>query len=184
MAHESSNPKVRMMLIVAFIAAISLVLFDQIFRSYYNSMMEEEESEKVLTVVPKQLNDLRAAEQTRLTSAALPIDRAMKELATRGREDPALKTLGKADITPEPSNDNAALAGWGLLAVKPVEPPGHGDAPAPAPGDHGAAGDAGPTAAGDGGIALATDAGARAGDAAVRDAAAAPAPAPNPHGGH
>src|SRR5450432_1660156 len=118
MAHESSNPKVRVLLIGAFAAAISLALFDQIFRSYYNSMMEEEESEKVLTVAPKQLLDLRTAEQARLTSAALPIDRAMKELATRGREDPTLKDLAKADITPEPSNDNAALIGWGQLAPK------------------------------------------------------------------
>src|SRR5258708_27092202 len=104
MAHESANPKVRIMFLVAIVSGLGLVIFDQIFRSYYTAMMEEEESEKVLTVSPKQLIALRAAEQQRLTSAAVPLDRAMKELSSRGRDDPALKALGKADITPEPGN--------------------------------------------------------------------------------
>ena len=43
MAHESSNPKVRMMFVIAICAALGLAIFDQIFRSYYNMMMEGEE---------------------------------------------------------------------------------------------------------------------------------------------
>ena len=169
MAHESSNPKVRVMFLVAIVSAISLGVFDQIFRSYYNSMMEEEEAEKVLTVAPKQLIALRAAEQQRLTSAALPLDRAMKELATRGREDPTLKDLSKADISPEASNDMGAVVGWGLLGNK---------APATAPvNDHAANADAGTLTADGGGAVLATDAGF-ASDAK----AAAPVPNPAPHG--
>jgi hypothetical protein len=171
MAHESSNPKVRVMFLVAVVSAISLGVFDQIFRSYYNAMMEEEESEKVLTVAPKQLIALRAAEQQRLTSAALPLDRAMKELAARGREDPALKDLSKADISPEASNDMGAVVGWGLLGNKAPEP-----APAPV-NDHAASSDAGTLMADGGGAVLATDAGF-ASDAK----AAAPVPNPAPHG--
>ncbi len=172
MAHESSNPKVKVLILAAIGAAISLALFDVVFRSYYTAMMEGEESEKVLTVAPKQLIELRAAEQQRLTAAALPIDRAMKELATRGREDPALKKLSAADITPEPSNDNGAVVGWGLLVTAPPA------AATPGPTDHLAAGDAGPTSmgGGDGGTPLATDSGAHA---VGSDAGAAPAPHAN-----
>jgi hypothetical protein len=171
MAHESSNPKVRIMFVTAIVAGISLVVFDQAFRSYYNSMFEEEEAEKVLTVPPKQLQALRAAEQQRLTSAALPLDRAMKELGTRGRDDKGLKDLAKVDITPEASNDTGALVGWGLLGNKLPAP-----AAAPAP-DH--------AALGDGGVALGADGGAEhaaTGDAAAPKADAAVAPAPrDPH---
>ena len=154
MAHETSTPKIRTMLIVAAFSAMSLAIFDQIFKSYFHMMMEEEEAEKVLTVPTTQLTALRAAEQQRLTSATLPIDRAMKELATRGREDPALKDLAKTDITPQPSNDNGAQVGWGLAAKSAA--PAAPAPPAPtdhmAPGDHGAmAGDAGATSAGDAG---------------------------------
>ncbi len=158
MAHESSNPKVRMMFVTAILAAISLAVFDQIFRSYYNMMMEGEESEKVLTVAPKQLLALRAAEQQRLTSAAMPIDRAMKELGTRGREDPALKDVAKTDITPQASNDLGAVTGWGLLAASAA--PAALLAPVPTD-EHTSSGDAGAFAMDGGGpgAVLATDAG-------------------------
>jgi type II secretory pathway pseudopilin PulG len=144
MAHESANPKIRVMFVIAIFSALTLGLLDQVFKSYFNMMMEEEEQEKVLGVAPAQLNQLRAAEQQRLTSAALPIDRAMRELATRGREDPALKDLSKTDITPQPSNDQGPLTGWTQLGREA------GAAAAP---DLGAGADAGPqpTAAGDAG---------------------------------
>ncbi len=173
MAHESSNPKVKVMIIAAILSGVGLMAFDAVFRSYYTAMMEDEESEKVLTVAPKQLLELRAAEKQRLTSAALPIDRAMKELSTRGREDPGLKDVSKIDISPQPSNDQGALTGWGMLA-KAVP------APAPAPSDH-ADGGAPTVHAGDGGAALATDAGAP--HAAQLPEAGAPVPHPAP-GGH
>jgi hypothetical protein len=146
MAHESANPKIRVMFVIAIFSALTLAVLDQIFKSYFSMMMEEEESEKVLTVPPTQLNNLRAQEQQRLTSASLPIDRAMKELATRGREDPALKDLAKTDISPQPSNDQAALVGWNGLGREA------GAAPAVEQ-------DAAPTMAMDGAVPLAADAG-------------------------
>src|SRR5882724_10877440 len=128
MAHESSNPKIRGMFLIAIAAALSLAIFDQIFKSYFTMMMEEEESEKVLTVAPKQLLELRAADQQRLTSAALPIDRAMKEMAMRGRDDPSLKDLAKTDISAQPSNDLSPQVGWNGLVVTTPAPVGN---PAP-----------------------------------------------------
>jgi hypothetical protein len=149
------------MFVIAILSALTLGVLDQIFKSYFNMMMEEEEQEKVLGVPPVQLNQLRSLEQQRLTAASLPIDRAMKELATRGREDPALKDLAKTDITPQPSNDQGPLVGWNGLGREA------GALPAL---EH----DAGPTMLIDGAIP------AMAGDAAAVLHAAADAAAPKP----
>ncbi len=172
MAHETANPKVRFMVILALASAVTLVLFDMMFKSYFTMMMEEEERAKVLTVPPTQLHNLRAAEQQRLTSTQLPIDRAMRELATRGREDPALKDIAKTDISPQPSNDMGALVGWSLMAK---------DAgPVPTTPEHA------PSPAADAGTATATDAQATPATTTAThpgDAAAALPHAPAPEAG-
>jgi len=130
MAHESANPRIRVMFAIAISSALSLAVLDQVFKSYFNMMMEEEEHDKVLGVPPLQYNELRAQEQQRLTSASVPISKAMKELAIRGREDPSLKDLANTDISPQPSNDQAALVGWAGLGREAGAPA------APAPTDH------------------------------------------------
>src|SRR5262249_55758913 len=138
MAHETAGPKIGGMFLIAILSAITLGVLDQVFKSYFTMMMEEEEHEKVLGVAPVQLNQLRAAEKQRLTSAGIPIDRPMKELATRGREDPALKDLAKTDITPQASNDQAPLVGWSLLAKDAGSVTQTPTTTAPGAGDHGA----------------------------------------------
>ena len=113
MGHEKSAPHIKTILIVAGISVVTLGLLEQGFRSYYNFMFEDEESRKVLTVPTTELNKLREAEQQHLTSGKLPLDRAMRELATRGRDNASLHDLG-TDITPVQSTDPVPV--WGLNA--------------------------------------------------------------------
>jgi hypothetical protein len=69
---------------------------------------------------------LRASEATRLSAGATPIDKAMAELASRGRMG-----IGP-DLAPSASRDVAPLQGW---AKMPIEVPAAmlADAGAPAP---------------------------------------------------
>jgi len=71
---------------------------------------------------------VRDDEHKKLSSGALPIDRAKQALAQRGR-------LGFPRITPKVSEDLGAMSGWinkpGFAAYQPRQP----QAPAAAPGD-------------------------------------------------
>ncbi len=77
---------------------------------------------------PKALRELRATEDARLHAGPVPIEEAMRRLATRGRAG-----LGSA-LTPQPSNDTAPLMGW---AFQPHDVP---EWMMTAPADAGAAG--------------------------------------------
>jgi hypothetical protein len=80
------------------------------------------------TPTDPKLLQVRAAEHQKLTSGALPIDRAKQQLAQRGR-------LGFSRITPKASEDLGAMAGWinkpGFAAYVPRQP----QAPAAQPAD-------------------------------------------------
>ena len=123
MAHETSSPKIRAIMTTAIIAVIVLVGLKFVFDSYFITMMEEEEARKQALYPPVQLDQLRASENQHLTSGALPIDKAMTELATRGRENPSLKELPNADIAPQASNDPQAMIGWTQLGVDAASVP-------------------------------------------------------------
>jgi hypothetical protein len=76
---------------------------------------------------PKALLEVRASEQARLEQGPLPIERAMDQLASRGRRGagPALEPL--------PSDDLAPMQGWGMKPhdVAPWMMVDAGAAPAP-----------------------------------------------------
>jgi len=57
---------------------------------------------------PKALQRVRASEEARLHAGGMPIERAMEEVATRGRRGLP------AELQPEPSGDLAPLGGWGF----------------------------------------------------------------------
>jgi hypothetical protein len=132
MAAETSNPKTVPIAIGAFVGVLILAGLKPIFDSYYVEMFEAEEYRKVLSVPPHELLALRAAEAKSFASAPIPLDKAMKIVA-RGRAEPM---AGNQDITPEPSNDRAALIGWAQLA-KPemagAPSPSASTSPMPAP---------------------------------------------------
>ena len=163
MGHEKSAPHIKTILIVAGISVVTLGLLEQGFRSYYNMMFEDEESRKVLTVPTTELNKLREGEQQHLTSGKMPIDRAMRELAMRGRDNASLHDLG-TDITPVQSTDPVPV--WGLN-VK--------DAGTPAPATDGGAA----MMSGDGGAAMMATDGGPAGDATTTMMTAGDASAPH-----
>jgi hypothetical protein len=129
---------------------------------------------------PEELIKLREGEQRNLTTAPLPIARAMQELGARGRTNYSAFPP-PADITPQASNDLGPMVGW-VRAPNQAVIDQINAAPAPD------AADAGATPAGASADAGATPAGATA-DAGAPPAAPGPkapkgpkAPPPGPHG--
>jgi hypothetical protein len=109
MATDNSPPRIRIILTVAFSSLVILVTLNYVFRSYFIMMTEEVEHDHLWK--PVELLKLHEGEEKNLTTGALPIQRAMSELAQRGREGSAALTQ-YADITPQPSNDLGAMVGW------------------------------------------------------------------------
>ncbi len=109
MATDNSAPRIRVILTVAFSSLVILITLNYVFRSYFLMMTEEVEHDHLAK--PVELIKLHEGEERNLTTSNLPIQRAMSELAQRGREGSAgLKQY--ADITPEASNDLGAMVGW------------------------------------------------------------------------
>ncbi|WP_198104543.1 hypothetical protein, partial [Clostridioides difficile] len=78
------------------LAVFTLVSLKFIIGSYYISMTEAEQHESMSA--PEQLTQLRAEQNKALQQASVPIDVAMKNLATSGRDNaPPL-------ISPQQSN--------------------------------------------------------------------------------
>lgn len=191
MAHEKSAPNTRTILIAAIISVVTLGLLDMGLKSYYIIMFEDEEERKVLHVPTTQLNKLREAEQQRLGAGAIPIDKAMRDLAARGLDNSTPRKIGNVDLVPESSNEQAPMVGWGLLAKDA------GPSHATATEDAGAAVDpALLLGSGDGGVSnearisdaapgkLADAHAVIVGDAAAAPAHAMPAPAGDAGAGH
>lgn len=162
MATDNTPPRLKLIVTIAVITVITLVGINFVTESYYAMMTDEAQREKLGPT--RDRDDQKKAEAVAFTSAVLPIDKAMAEVAKGTRPEA---------ITPQPSDDLGPMTGWSKLP-KPAPVP-HPAEPAPAPavvGDAGAllAGDAGaavPTAAGDAGAhgdhtAPAADAGAAA----------------------
>jgi len=167
MAIDNTPPRLRLIVTIAVIVVITLVGLDFVFKSYYAFMSDEAVREKLAPL--KDREELHAAEKASLTSAKMPLDQAMAELAKGNRAEL---------IEPKPSEDLGPMTGWSKLP-KAVPQPIHGAGAGLeiATADAGAAaGDGGlATATGDGGAA--TDGGAHGGDAGAPHAApGAPAP--------
>jgi len=174
MATDQSPTRNRLILTIAIGTLFTLVGLKFVFDSYFTDMMESEALAKIAT--PDEVRQLREDEHKKLTGSPLPIERAMRELAQKGRD-------GSPLIAPQQSTDDAPLVGWakGERAMQAAS------APAAATADAGAATN---EAAGDGGTALAAvgDGGATATATAARDAGAASSDAggaaPHANGGH
>jgi hypothetical protein len=148
MAIDKSEPRVGVIFRIGLLVIVLLVATRALLNSYFDQLAHAEEIRKVGKAVPTQLLDLRADEEHRLTSGAMPIEQAMQTVATKSR------ATASPDIMPSASRDIAPLQGWSKL---PQEVPAMMTAPPPAP--------------------EAVDAGAPAGDAGAHPAGA-PAGAP------
>lgn len=172
MATDNSPPKIRVILTIAFSSVVILGALNFVFKSYFQMMTDEAVHAHLRPAA--ELLKLREGEQRNLTSGAMPIDKAIALLGSKGRD-------ADKDITPEPSADMGPMVGWVRAPNQAVVDRLTKEAEEAEKADAGAA----PTATADGGAATATDGGAvksnAVPNAATPDAGATPkgAPAPN-----
>jgi hypothetical protein len=109
MATDKSQPRAGLILKVGVLAIASLVAIHAALVAYFDRIAQAEEHRKFGEAKPEALMNIRAYEKERLTSSPVPIDKAMQQLATRGR------TAASPDIMPTPSPDTTPLKGWVLM---------------------------------------------------------------------
>ena len=103
MATDNSPPRIRLILVMALGTVGTLFVLKFVFDSYFTFMFEGEAKAK--QAIPAELLKLHEEEAKKLTGSPIPIDKAMGELASKGRESSAL-------IAPQPSQDDGPLVGW------------------------------------------------------------------------
>jgi hypothetical protein len=104
---DQSPTSNKLIVTVGLLAVFTLVSLKFIIGSYYISMTEAEQHESISA--PEQLTQLRAEQNKALQQSSVPIDVAMKNLATSGRDN------APPIITPQQSNDLGPLQGWSQL---------------------------------------------------------------------
>lgn len=165
---DSSAPKVRLLFTIGLLAVFMLVGMKFALDSYW-SMTTEAYAKELLTP-NTELDELRAKHEKDLNESPIPINVAMKQLASKGREG------ASGNITPQQSEDLDPMRGWASLKK---------DVATPAPTSAVELGDGGALSATDAGsegdasaVPVMTDAGA---PHVATDAGAHHAPAPPPH---
>jgi hypothetical protein len=145
MATDNTPPRLRLIVTIATIVVITLVSLDFVFKSYYAYMTDEAKAEKVApkTALLAQVT----LEKSAFAGAKVPVEQAMKEIASGTRPDL---------IEPKPSDDLAPMTGWNKL---PKQAP-IGATVSPAAGALAADAGAGAMIATDGGAPMAADGGA------------------------
>jgi hypothetical protein len=129
MATDKSEPRTGLIFQIGIGSIIVLGAVHTALTSYFDHIASAEEYRKVGSMKSESLVNMRADEKQRLTSGAMPIDKAMQALATKGRMN------ASPDIMPSASKDVAPLQGWSKLpgevppAMTAVPPP----EPVPAP---------------------------------------------------
>jgi hypothetical protein len=127
MAIDKSEPRSGLILKIGVLAVATLVAVHASLVAYFDHIAQAEEHRKFGDVKPEALLSVRASEKERLSSGPVPIEKAMRELATRGR-------TASPEIVPSASKDLAPLQGWSKM---PAEVPPAMTAPreaSPAPG--------------------------------------------------
>jgi hypothetical protein len=148
MAIDKSEPRVGLIFRIGLLVVGLLIAARALLNSYFDQIASAEEGRKIGGAIPTQLIELRADEDHRLTSGAMPIDKAMMAIVGKGR-------MGASpDIMPSASRDLAPVQGWNKM---PGEVPPAMMAPPPEPVDAGAPaaiplGDAGVRAPGPAGV--------------------------------
>ncbi len=124
MATDKSQPRVGLIFKIAVFSIATLVVVHATLVAYFDDVARAEEHRKFGEVKPEALLNMRADERGRLASGAVPIDKAMQQLASRGR------MAASPDIVPSASKDLAPLQGWSKM---PAEVPPAMTAPEPPP---------------------------------------------------
>jgi hypothetical protein len=133
MATDNSEPRVGLISKIGVSAIVVLLATRALLTAYFDHETQAELQRKIGSAKPEALMNLRASEGTRLSSGAMPIDKAMAQLASRGRMG-----LGP-ELAPSASKDLAPLQGW--VKMPSEVPPAMTAAALPEgrPGDAGAA---------------------------------------------
>ena len=163
MATDDSQPRNQLILIIAAVTVVTLFALKFVFDSYFIGMMEGEAKAK--QAQPEELWKLREDEKKKLEGSPVPIQKAMGDLVSKGRE-------GSSLIAPQASDDDGPMVGWsqGTRALQG------------APAAHGGAAPEGATTDGaDAGASSETNVAAADAGAAPQNA---PAPAPAADAGH
>jgi hypothetical protein len=109
MATDKSPPRTGLILKVAVFAIASLIIIHAALVAYFDRIAQAEEHRKFGETKPDALLELRASERERLNSSSIPIEKAMQQLAARGR------TAASPDIMPTVSKDPTPLKGWTMM---------------------------------------------------------------------
>jgi hypothetical protein len=106
MATDKSEPRVGLILKIGLAAVVTLIGVRAALSSYFDFAVQAEELRKFGEIKPTGLLSLRAQDKERLNAGAMPIDKAMEQLARQGRKSAA------PDFAPIASKDMSALHGW------------------------------------------------------------------------
>lgn len=109
MAHDTTPPRNRMILIFTLVSPALLILLVPLFHTYFTQMTEGEAVTRVAESPPGIRDEIFATEREHLDTGPMPIERAMRDIAARGRDASPV-------IAPTPSDDMGAVSGWGPLA--------------------------------------------------------------------
>jgi hypothetical protein len=109
MATDKSEPRVGLIAQVGAFSIVVLLATRAALGTYFDFMEQAEKQRKVGSVAPEALMSLRASESARLSGGPMPIDKAMDELASRGRMG-----IGP-ELAPGNSKDVAPLQGWAKM---------------------------------------------------------------------
>jgi hypothetical protein len=116
MATDKSEPRVGLILKAGVLAIATLLVVHAALVAYFDHIAQAEEHRKFGDTKPEALWSVREAESASLTSGPMPIDKAMQQIAARGR------MAASPDIMPSVSKDTAPLQGWVKMpAHVPVE---------------------------------------------------------------
>ena len=116
MATDKTEPRVGLIFQIGGFSIVLLLAVHAALTSYFNFALQGEELRKFGEVKPVALLNLRAAEKDRLNAGAMPIDKAMEQVAHEGRKN------AEPAIAPQPSKDVGPLSGWSKLPLE-VPPP-------------------------------------------------------------
>ncbi len=109
MATDKSEPKVGLIFRIGLLVIVLLVSIRALLNTYFDEIASAEVLHNRGESIPQPLIDLRASEDERLKSGALPIDKAMQEMVARGR------MAVSPDIMPSASRDFGPMQGWSKL---------------------------------------------------------------------
>jgi hypothetical protein len=116
MATDKSEPRVALIAKIGIASIVTLLVLHEVLIAYFDHVAQAEEYRKIGSLRPEALMSVRADEKQRLTNGAMPIEKAMQSLTTRGR------TGASPDVMPSASPDIAPLQGWVKLPEEVPSP--------------------------------------------------------------